>query len=240
MQHAPSLEDETLLGNPYWSALCTEQAPCAIGGPLARRFPADVIPFAGLAQDSEQAVHALHELLAPGEIIFVTARERLPPSPLQPLRVIPGWQMVLPHASLDPAPPALAASMPPIEPLHREHIPEMLALKAVAFPGFFGPRAATLGNFFGIRAGATLVAMAGERLALPGWREVSAVCTHPGHTGHGYAAALLRHLLRSHAQAGLRSFLGVTASNTGAITLYGRLGFINARPLTWRELQRPA
>ena len=34
--------------------------------------------------------------------------------------------------------------------------------------------------------------MAGERLALPGYREVSAVCTDPAHLGHGYAQQLTR------------------------------------------------
>jgi hypothetical protein len=38
----------------------------------------------------------------------------------------------------------------------------------------------------------TLVAMAGERLRLPGWTEISAVCTAPSHQGRGRATALVR------------------------------------------------
>jgi predicted GNAT family acetyltransferase len=44
-----------------------------------------------------------------------------------------------------------------------------------------------MGAYYGIRIGNELIAMAGERLAVPGFREISAVVTHPAHTGHGYA-----------------------------------------------------
>jgi hypothetical protein len=37
-----------------------------------------------------------------------------------------------------------------------------------------------------------LVAMAGERLRLPGWTEISAVCTAPSHQGRGRATTLVR------------------------------------------------
>jgi predicted GNAT family acetyltransferase len=82
--------------------------------------------------------------------------------------------------------------------------------------------------------------MAGERLALPGLREISAVCTHPAHTGKGYAAALMRHLIAEQLRAGLQPFLSVTASNTNAIALYRRLGFVQSRTLMFRYMQREA
>jgi hypothetical protein len=36
---------------------------------------------------------------------------------------------------------------------------------------------------------AKLVAMVGERLRVPGYREVSGVCTHPEYSRRGYASA---------------------------------------------------
>ncbi len=101
----------------------------------------------------------------------------------------------------------------------------MVALTDVAFPGYFRPRTYILGRYFGIEIDGQLIAMAGERLALPGYREISAVCTHPAHTGKGYAATLIQHLMRIHAAAGLRSFLHVSQSNQRAIALYERLGY---------------
>jgi predicted GNAT family acetyltransferase len=44
----------------------------------------------------------------------------------------------------------------------------------------------------GIRWQGKLVAMAGERLKVPGYTELSAVCTHPEHTGKGYGGMLTR------------------------------------------------
>ncbi len=206
----------------------------SIGGGLAKRFPPEVIPFAGIAANDEPCVAALHDLLAPGEAVYVTSDTPLPRHPgLREGQILPGLLMI--H---EPAGIAEESAPGAIERLHEADVPAMLALKALAFPGYFGPRAATLGSFYGIRIDGELVAMAGERLALPGLREISAVCTHPAHTGKGYAAALIRRLVRTHRAAGVRSFLGVTKANARAIALYERLGFAPAGGLVWRRLQR--
>src|SRR5580704_11855881 len=62
-------------------------------------------------------------------------------------------------------------------------VPEMLALTKLTNPGPFGTRTHEMGDYFGIRVAGTLAAMAGERLRLQGYTEVSAVCTHPDHLG---------------------------------------------------------
>lgn len=52
----------------------------------------------------------------------------------------------------------------------------------------------------------------------------------PGHRGHGLGTILLTHALEGFRLAGLRrTCLEVTAQNTGAIRLYGRLGFRRVR-----------
>ena len=62
--------------------------------------------------------------------------------------------------------------------LTESDVPEMMALAEPTKPGPFGRRTRELGTYIGIRRSGTLVAMAGERLRLPGFTEVSAVCTH--------------------------------------------------------------
>ena len=227
----------SLLANPYWSALCTEQAGFSIGNEQAKRFQPDVIPFAGIAANDAACVAALHDLLAPGEAVYVTSEASLVPHPgLREVQILPGLQMVCEPAEI--AEESRVSTSKEIVPLHEADVPAMLALKALAFPGYFGPRAASLGSFYGIRPEGELIAMAGERLALPGLREISAVCTHPAHTGKGYAGALIRHVMARQQRAGMQPFLSVTASNTSAIALYQRLGFVQSRGLTFRLMQR--
>ncbi len=77
----------------------------------------------------------------------------------------------------------------------------------------------------GIRREGILVAMAGERLKVPGYTEVSAVCTHPKHTGKGYARMLMIEIMRGIRDHGETPFLHVRQNNARAVELYERLGF---------------
>ena len=86
----------------------------------------------------------------------------------------------------------------------------------------------------GIRCEGKLVAMAGERLKVPGHTEVSAVCTHPDHLGKGYAAMLMTEIMRGIWDRGEVPFLHVRGDNRRAIALYERLGFRIRRRRTWR------
>ena len=225
---------DDLLANPYWGALATEQAGVALGSALARRFPADVIPFAGVPEVGAKSLEALRALLAPGERVLVVSDVELAHSGLVEREAMPGLQMICtPEAQTN-----ACAEDEQVERLGPADVSAMLALKAVAFPGYFGPRAASLGTFYGVRVRGELAAMCGERLHLPGRREISALCTHPEHTGQGYAAMLMRRLMHEHREAGLRSFLGVAEGNARAIALYSRLGFVASRTLVWRWMER--
>src|ERR1700675_601744 len=96
--------------------------------------------------------------------------------------------------------PALR-SKPEFIPLTQADVPEMLALTKLTKPGPFAARTREMGDYFGIRKEGVLVAMAGERLRVPGFTEISAVCTHPEHLGQGYARRLVTLLLeRIHAR----------------------------------------
>ncbi len=62
---------------------------------------------------------------------------------------------------------------------------EMFELITLAFPGFYQPRTYEMGTYYGIRLDGKLIAMAGERSCMTGYREISGVCTHPAHAGKG-------------------------------------------------------
>jgi GNAT superfamily N-acetyltransferase len=231
----PSIDD--LLDNPFWHALMTEHAALALGSGPVRRYPAEVVPFAGLAESRADVMEALRELLAPGESIFVMGEALVESPGLAQLSELSGWQMLCETPEIADVQPIEGRSAR-VERLTAEHAPAMVALTDVAFPGYFRRETYRMGSYYGIYVDGELVAMAGERLAVPGFREISAVCTHPAHTGHGYAAQLMTHVMRTHVAKGLRTFLHVAAANQRAIDLYQRLGFVKRRSVLFHHLQR--
>jgi len=223
--------------NPFFDALRTEHAHLAIGTVPALRYPSDVIPFAALAEPTPDAMLALAELLAHGEVFYLTGdhissicRTK---NQIEYLKELPGWQYHFPSEDI-PEP----TSGHEVRELTAADSAAMVALTDVAFPGYFRPRAYLLGPYYGIYIEDELIAMAGTRVCLPGYREISAICTHPQHVGRGHAAALTRHILRANADAGLRSFLHVLAANHRAIALYERLGFTRTIPIQFHQMRR--
>lgn len=109
--------------------------------------------------------------------------------------------------------------------LTAKNVPEMLDLVNVAGPGPFWPRAIELGQSLGVWQDGRLVAMAGQRLHLPGFCEVSTVCTHPDYRGRGYAGALTSLMTESILERQETPFLHVALENDGALRLYLKLGY---------------
>lgn len=114
----------------------------------------------------------------------------------------------------------------------------MRELTQIAFPDFFRDRTAELGVYLGIYDGKRLIAMAGERLALAGWQEISGVCTHPDFAGRGHARRLTRALLSRQRRRGVGSFLHVSEGNSGARRLYGSMGFTVRASLEMCKVER--
>jgi ribosomal protein S18 acetylase RimI-like enzyme len=228
------------LENPIWQATTTLQRRLACGDGPARRYSAEVAPFAALRDHSAEAVAALTTLVAPGERIWLFKDPPpLDPGQWRPGRRIPGFRMVLQRRAPEPQPSLAPSSGPPSRMLDTvADADAMQALKGVAFPGFFGRRTPEMGRYRGIRMNGELVAMAGERLALPGYREVSAVCTHPAHLGRGYARRLTREAAAAILADGDTPFLHVAGGNARAIAIYERLGFTRCADVVFVELER--
>jgi ribosomal protein S18 acetylase RimI-like enzyme len=225
------------LDNAVWNALVTRQAHFAEGDRLARCFPHDVTALAGLAEVSAQAWDALAELPSAAQfvVLFLDAPVE-PPAGWKMLEQGMGVEMVheVGHAPLPSAASERIVELTPAD------SPEMFALAKSTQPGPFGLRTHELGTYLGIRQGGELIAMAGERLRLPGFTEVSAVCTHPDHTGRGYAAALVSALVENVHRRGEVPFLHARDSNTRAIDLYRRLGFQQRRLFHFGVVRRTA
>ena len=99
-------------------------------------------------------------------------------------------------------------------------------------PAYSGASTVELGGYLGVRREGRLVAMAGRRLHLPGWIEISAVCTHPDHRGQGLSRLLIAGVETAIRRQGHRAFLHVLHENTRAIGIYRGLGFTTRADMT--------
>lgn len=110
--------------------------------------------------------------------------------------------------------------------------PAMLALATLTKPGPFRSRTRRLGPFIGVKRDGELIAMAGRRLRVDGFTELSGVCTHPDHRGQGLAAALSRTVVGEILASGETAFLHAFADHDVTIAFYRSLGFeVRARML---------
>lgn len=222
-----------IFADPVLTALGSTHCSLAHSAGDAVRYMAEVAPFAALRTPSVAALVDLATLVAPGESVWVFGEESLPGIPeLQRGRSLPCLQMVFPRDA------ALPEGADAIEPLSLADTDAMLVLIGLAYPGFFRRRTPEMGRYFGIWQDGRLVAMGGERFRMPGYAEISGLCTHPEHRGKGHAARLLGHVARLHRTEDVVSFLHVSTSNRNAIALYERLGMEAARSLAIHDMHR--
>lgn len=138
----------------------------------------------------------------------------------------------------------VAETVPATEPhaalvtLGEADAPAMRELAALTRPGPFRAKTHRLSPFLGVKVDGKLVAMAGERLHLTGYAEVSGVCTHPDHRGHGYAGLLMRAVMTRIVSRGEQPFLTAYTDNFRAIALYETLGFRTRTVVTATVLRR--
>ncbi|MNK33524.1 FR47-like protein [compost metagenome] len=126
-----------------------------------------------------------------------------------------------------------------IEVLGEADAPAMLALATLTRPGPFRSRTRELGPFVGIKHDGQLVAMAGRRLRVEGFTELSGVCTHPDHRGMGYAAALSRVVVGEILATGEEAFLHAFADHEATIAFYRGLGFQTRARMIYTSLGEP-
>ena len=215
---SPAKDD--VLDNAVWHALHTRHAHFAESHSSGRaiRFDPEVAIFGAVDEIDPESWRAQGELVGPGgyAILF---RDEVPAPP-------PGWEEVF----RGPTWQMVAGNLPPVPDvspvaLGVEDVPEMQALVQLTEPGPFFSRTHEMGDYVGVKRDGRIVAMAGERLKLSGWTEISAVCTHPDAQRQGLGAALTLWMARSIREAGDEAFLHVLEHNENALRLYQALGF---------------
>ena len=219
-----------VLDDVAWHALTGPQAHFAAtsGDGLARRYRDDIAPFCGVEHLDGRGWAALAELVSPrGTAVFL--RGEVEPTPA-------GWHELV----REPATQYVAGPLaqPPTEAsrevaeLTASDSPDMVALAAATEPGPFGPNSHLTGRWFGIRRAGRLVAMAGERIRVEGFGEVSGVCVDPAVRGEGLGAVVTLAAAHGIQERGDRAMLHVRDGNDGAHRLYRRIGFEVRRMVT--------
>jgi GNAT superfamily N-acetyltransferase len=213
-------QDFSLTDNPFWSALQTSQRHFSIGTTMIKKFPTDILPFVGLAEQDASLLQYIVPYIGHNEEVYVKNGIG---------QILRGWEIInnlsciqmvctnLPDFSLD--------KNVTISRLGDKDFDELFSLVNLVQPGFIMKRTHLLGDYFGIRIDGKLVATAGERLKMTGFIELSAVCTLPEYTGKGYAQVLIRHVCENIFKKGEIPILHVLESNTRAIQLYELFNF---------------
>ena len=207
------------LDNPVWHSLKGRHAWASKGDDLARRYDPEISVFSALADCEPHSWASLRRLVGPrGVAVLFRNDEPVPPTGWAVLARMPGYQLELDREAR-PTGPA-----PEVVRLDQTNVAAMADLVARTNPGPFTARTIELGNYLGVFDGGRLVAMAGERIRLPGYTEISAVCTDADYRGRGLAGHLTALIARDIAAAGSVPFLHVLAENP-ARHLYESLGF---------------
>ena len=229
-------KQEARLDNPIWSALTTDHAHFSLGGEWARRYPAEIGPLSGMPEQTDAGYAAMRPLAGPGGMVGLFLQEA--PRPPAGWTLVRGGvldQMVAQRPALKTADLPDGAEMRRLTP---DDAAEMVALAELTEPGPFRLRTIELGMFFGVVQAGRLVAMAGQRLRVPGFVELSAVCTHPEARGRGYARLLMSRVMEEIVGEGRTPFLHSFTDNFGAIRVYQDLGFVRRRSFELAVVQR--
>lgn len=209
-----------ILDNPVWNALTSGNSHLTLGNDQAKFLPEDIGPFAGLQEWRAELFQQLYQMIPAKRLVAIFSNQQLNIPPYWKIKeTVKALQMIFTNTI------HLLNVEANIVPLEKQHVPQMIALTKLTHPGPFSQRTIEFGDYNGIFNSEKLIAMAGERMHANEYVEVSAVCTHPHHTGKGYGKSLVNNQVHKIVTEGNIPFLHVRADNEHAINLYKHLGF---------------
>lgn len=209
--------DEYKLDNPVWYSLIETHKQYAIGDENIKFYHPDHCPFGGFV-NTEVITNAIADYSQMADNFFIVGDKPPLPVSLQFKNELVCDQMIIyQQINIDGSENIIQ--------LTEEHAEELFQLVNLVQPGYFRKKTVLLGNYFGIFQNNKLIAVTGERMQMDNYVEVSAVVTHPDHTGKGYAKQLVAHTVNNILAQQKIPYLHVSATNASAIHLYEKLGF---------------
>lgn len=225
-----SIHAYEVLKNPVWHSLESIHKHMCVSSEGFSRYPSPVLKLMGSEKPASAELAQITEWFQQSEHIYMVGLLPRLPAAWRLKADIECLQMVYTGTTLKLSPGETIID------LDSSDAPEMLELVNLVQPGFFYRDTYLLGSYAGIRKNGKLVAMAGERMKLTGFTEISAVSTHPDFTGRGYARMLTAYIANKNLRHDVIPFLHVRSTNQRAIKVYESLGFNEVRKINFCQL----
>jgi ribosomal protein S18 acetylase RimI-like enzyme len=219
------MKEEEKLDNPVWYSLSEEHSNLGVDYGNIKFYHPDYCPFGGFKQiETISASISEYSLLI--DNFFVVGEKPGIPSSLKIKNELVCLQMISVHKIDIPITETIVK-------ISNGYMDDLFKLVNRVQPGYFKKKTAQLGNYYGIIKNNELIAVTGERMKMNNYGEVSAVITHPDHTGKGYAKQLVAHTVSNIYHENKIPYLHVAETNKGAIQLYNKLGFETRRKISF-------
>jgi len=223
--------DNHKLDNPVWYSVSETHKSFGIDFGTIKFYHPDYCPFGGLIS-LENTEYPISEYAKLVNNFHIIGNKPTVPDNLKLNHELICLQMII-HERIE------GENRDQIVKLGENHLDDLLGLVKIVYPDYFKKKTSALGNYYGIYKNNQLVAVTGERMQMNEFTEVSAVITHPEHTGKGYAKQLVAHTVNAILEQNKTPFLHVAESNIGAIKLYEKLGFqTRAKISVWNIVQK--
>ena len=216
--------NDNYLDNPVWYSLSQQQQDFAVDYGTTKFYHPDYCPFGGFENGEDTAKH-LDEYSTLTDNFFVVGEKPNHSSKLTLKRDLVCLQMICDE-------PIKGGINQQIIKLTPSHTKALFQLVNLVQPGYFKRKTYLMGNYYGILRNDELIAVSGERLRMNDFVEVSAVVTHPSHTGQGYASQLIAHTVNTIFTQNEIPYLHVVETNP-AVKLYEKLGFRIRRKISF-------
>lgn len=179
------LQDDNKLDNPVWFSLSECHNKFVIDYGTIKFYHPDFCPFGGFVKGSDTSSH-IDEYSKLATDFFIVGQKPELSHQVKLKGEVVCLQMII-NEGID------LELNETIVKLTGQHFDALFNLINLVQPGYFKKKTASLGCYFGIFKNGDLIAVTGERMKMNDFIEISAVITHPGHIGKGYAMQLVAH-----------------------------------------------